>query len=55
MDKEDLSSMWQGSWIRFWPVTTLFSTMSMIAEWCLLKQIIKHARSIFPYIFEKVF
>ena len=39
----DLSSMWQGSWVRLLTVTTLFCNISRVAGWCLLKKITKHA------------
>ena len=46
--------MWQGSRIRFWTVTSLFSSMPRVAGWCLLKKI-KHATSLYLRMFENFF
>ena len=47
--------MRQGSWIRLWTVTSLFSSMSIVASWYLLNHITKHASWDYLWIFENVF
>ena len=36
--QRDLSSMWQGSWMRLWTVTSSFCSISKVADWWLLKK-----------------
>ena len=52
LSERDLSSMYQGSWIRLWTVTSLFCSMSRVAGWRLLRKITKHASLLYLCIFE---
>ena len=47
--------MCQGSWIRFSTVTGLFSRLSRVTGWCLLRKVFKQASSLYLCIFKNVF
>ena len=55
ISQRDLSLICQNSWIRLWTVTSLFSSMSRVAGWCLLRMITKQASSFYLCKLEKVF
>ena len=53
--KEIFFLIWQSSCISFWTVTSLFSSMSRVAVWRLLKRITKHVSPLYLCILVKVF
>ena len=53
--QRDIFLIWQSSCISFWTVTSLFSSMSRVAVWRLLKRITKHVSPLYLCILVKVF
>ena len=55
LSQRDLTLTCQGSWIQLWTVTSLLSSMSKVAGWCLLRKIAKQGSSLYLCIFENAF